>query len=246
MSVAHDAESESTTGTTGHASVPSHTWNHVPTGTPRAALVFVVTIAGTPVETSVTYGGVTMTKVAYDARASSAEPGSVTAYFLDNVATGTQAVVVNRTNNATVDYAAAFSVTAAGACEVYEAGIATRAGSTANTGASSTGTDTGVSGESAVDDGSPGTSSQRYMGYYCGGSNVLAAGSNSTAGPSIDFGLFTFATYRETTPGQGSRNVGSVTGTTDDRAMVALAIREVPTVVPRVPFSRPYTQALAH
>jgi hypothetical protein len=33
---------------------------------------------------------------------------------------------------------------------------------------------------------------------------------------------------RETTAGQGSRNVGAATGTTDDWALVAVAVREIP------------------
>jgi len=64
MAVAHDAVRESHTGTTGVASVASFTWNHVPTGTPRSALVFTFAIGANPA-TGVTYGGVAMTAVPY-------------------------------------------------------------------------------------------------------------------------------------------------------------------------------------
>ena len=82
MAVAHDAVSESHTGTTGVASVASFTWDHVPTGAPRSALVFTLAIGANPV-TSVTYGGVSMTAVPYTAYDSDTEPGFVQAWFLE-------------------------------------------------------------------------------------------------------------------------------------------------------------------
>jgi len=225
LAVAFDAASESHTGTTGDASSASFTWNHVPTGTPRGALVFVFSI-GALTDTSVTYGGTAMTAVPYTAADTDTEPGSVRAYYLDNCGTGTKAVVVNRTNNAIVMYAVCFTVTAASGTEVYGAGVQTKSASTATaTGASSTGTGTGTLALLSVDDGSPGTNSLRFMGRYQGSAAVTAAGSGSTAGPSIDFTNFCVDTFYETTAGQGARNVGGAT-ITDDVAGIALAVRE--------------------
>lgn len=229
MAVAHDAVRESHTGTTGVASVASFTWNHVPTGTPRSVLVFTFAVGANPV-TGVTYGGVSMTAVPYTAYDSDTEPGFVQAWFLDNVAAGTQAVVVSRTNNAVVTYGVSITQTAAAACEVYLPGVVTQACGTSNTAASSSATGTGTAGLKSVNDGSPGTDSQRYMAMHYGGSSVLAAGTGSTTlstGGAIDYGLYVQCTYRETTPGQGTRNVGSAAGT-DDLALIALAVREVP------------------
>ena len=227
MAVAFDAASESHTGTTGSTSAASFTWNHVPAGSPRGALVFVFSI-GALTDTSVTYGGVSMTAVPYTAADTDTELGSVRAYYLDNCGTGTKAVVVNRTNNAIAMYAVCFTVTATFTSEVYAAGVQTKSGSTATaTGASSTGTGTGTLALLSVDDGSPGTSSLRFMGRYQGTSNVTAAGSGSTAGPSIDFGLFVIDTFYESAAGQGARNVGGAT-ITDDVAAIALAVREIP------------------
>ena len=232
MAVGFDVASESHTGTTGNASAASFTWNHAGGGSARGALVFVfgvVTNALPPV-TSVTYGSTTMTEIPYSAIDTDTEPGSVKAFYLDNVATGTQAVVVNRTNNTHIMYAVCYTVTAAGATEVYLAGVQTKAGSTATaTGASSTGTGTGTLALLAVDDGSPGTNSLRFMGRYQGTSSVTAAGSGSLAGPSIDFGLYVIDTFYESAAGQGARNVGGAT-ITDDVAAIALAVREKPPV----------------
>ena len=231
MSVAHDAVSESHTGTTGSTSAASFTWNHVPTGTPRSALVYVFSAlnATNPV-TSVTYGGTTMTAVPYTATDTDTEAGSVKAYFLDNVASGTQAVVVNRTNNATIMYAVCYTVTAAGPCEVYAAGVKTRAGSAAEQTAASS-SSTGVSTSfttMSLTDGSPGTNSVRFVGLYSGASSVGAAATGCTLGPYIDFGAYVIATYYQTTASQGTYSVGTGVAISDDLAVIGLAVREAP------------------
>ena len=231
MAVAFDVATESHTGTTGNASAASFTWNHTGGASAKGALVFVFSI-GALTDTSVTYGGTTMLAVPYTAADTDTELGSVRAYYLDNCGTGTKAVVVNRTNNAVVMYAVAYTVTAAGPTEVYQQGVKTKSGSTAiATAASSTGTGTGTLAEDTVTDGSPGTNSLRFMGRYQGTSNVTAAGANSTApasaAGSIDFGLFVIDTFYETTAGQGARNVGGAT-ITDDVAAILLAVREIP------------------
>src|SRR5512137_578661 len=232
MAVAHDAVSESHTGTTGVASVAAFTWNHVPTGTPRSALVFTLAIGANPV-TGVTYGGTSMNAVPYTAYDSDTEPGFVQAWFLDNVASGTQAIVVNRTNNAVVCYACCMTQTAASACEIYTSGVKTISGSGAEQTAASS-SNTGVSSSwssMTLDDGSPGTNSIRYMAVHSGASSVSAASTNTTTNgtsASIDFGLYCFATFRETTPSQGSKTLTILTAISDALAVIGLAVRETP------------------
>lgn len=226
MAVAHDAHTSSATST----SVASFNWTHTPTGTPRAAVVFVCSISSTAEDTAVTYGSSAMT-VVFSGADTDTEPGTVQAWFADNVPSGNQTVTVTRTNDATQVRANAVTVTAASACEVYSAGVVTRGGSATNTGASTSSTGTAASGESSVDDGSPGTNSQRYQMFYTGAATPLAAGTNSTSLLTNDFTAFGMTLVRETNVGQGARSVGVATGTTDDTAAVALAVREIPAQV---------------
>jgi len=232
MAAAHDNVSESHTSTSGVASVASFTWDHVPTGTPRSALVFTLAIGANPV-TGVTYGGTSMTAVPYTAYDSDTEPGFVQAWFLDNCGTGTKAVVVNRTNNAVVTYATCMTQTAASATEVYLAGVKTIAAAGAEQTAASS-SNTGVSSSwasMALDDGSPGTNSIRYLAVYSGASSVSAASTNTTTNgtsASIDFGNYVFFTLRETTPSQGSKTLTLATAISDDLAAIGLAVRETP------------------
>jgi hypothetical protein len=191
-------------------------------------VVGVFSIQGTGDDTSVTYDSVTMNAVPYTGADTDTEPGFIRVYFLDNVGSGAKTVLVNRVNNATEMIGFCATVTAASACEVYNAGIITKGGSTSNTGASTSGTGTGTGGEHTVDDGSPGTDSQRYQWYYTGLPTPPGAGANSTSLNVHDFTSFGVAHYSETTPGQGGRSVGAAAGSSDDRASVSLAVREVP------------------
>jgi hypothetical protein len=215
LAVAFDTSTESHTGTTGAASVASFTWNHTGGGSARAALVFAFTQPlGTDITTSVTYGGTNMVAVTGGfATDTVTEPGSCKAYFLDNCGTGTKAVVVNRTNNTTIMYAVAATVTAAGACTV--AGVTVQQGDQAPA-------------QANITDGGGPTNSVRFAGAYYGGSAPPVAGANSTAMQSIDFGLLGCGTVRETTAGTGSRPVGFADAS-DDWACVLLAIREIQT-----------------
>lgn len=214
--------SESHSGTTGSASEASFTWNHDTTGD-RSIVVFVLSIANrSATGESVTVGGVSATKPALtggagnlaDARDTATEPGTVRAYFLDNVSQGAStAIVVTRPNDAVVMYGAAVSLTAAGATEVPNTGVVLN--------------DDGAISEQNVDDGSPGSDSMRVAGCYSGTADPPTAGANSTLLQSIDFTNFGFSMVRETTAGQGSRPVGGVAAS-DDRACVHIAIRETP------------------
>jgi len=216
--VAHDAASESHTGTTGSTNQASFTWTHTPAGTPRGVLVYVFTRSATLTVTGVTYGGIAMTAVAGGAAVDTAgEPGRVDTFFLGaSVPTGARPVVVTRTNNATVMYASATTQTAAGDTEVYTPGIVLLQ-------------QNGAYAVQSVTDGSAGVNSVRYAAGYYGANRVLAAGAGSTLLNNIDIGSYTFNTARETAAGQGARNVG-FTGASDDRAAVHLAVREIPPV----------------
>jgi hypothetical protein len=232
MAVAYDAQSESHTGTTGNTSSSSFSWTHTPSGTPRGVVVFVLTVgafAGGDYSTSVTYGGQSMSKVPYTARDGDTEIGQVAAYWMTDPPSGAQTVVVNRTNNQAAMYAAAYTVTAAGQVEVPSSLVKTRAASGAEqTGASASGSGVSSSWSSmTLDDGSTsGTNSLRFMGVYSGAASVSTASTNTTAGPSIDFGNYVFATYRQTSASTGATALNITTAISDDLAVLGLAVRE--------------------
>jgi hypothetical protein len=221
MAVAHDAASESAVST----NAASFTWSHAGGGSARGAIVFVLTVAGTALETAVTYGGVSMALIGSGADTDT-EPGIVRCYYLDNVATGTQDIVVTRTNSATQMMGMAATVTAGVATEAYTAGMVTEGGSASATGSNTSSTGVGALAEESVDDGSPGSDSVRYAACYTGAANPPTAGANSTLLNNHDFTAYGWTMVRETTAGQGSRSVGGSAGS-DDRAGVHIAVREV-------------------
>ena len=219
MAVAHSAASESHTGTTGSTNQAAFSWTHTQTGTPQGVVVFVSTyLTVTDTVTSVTYGGVALTRLAGGlAQDGAGELGRLDTFFLGSgLGTGNQTITVNRTNNATQMYAAAATVTAGANTAVPTATIVLLEGD-------------GTLAVQSVDDTSPGQNSVRYAGCYSGLNTPPTAGTGSTLLNSIDIGNYGAALVRETTAGQGARNVG-FTGATDDRAAVHLAIREL---VPR-------------
>lgn len=221
MAVAWDSQSESHTGTTGNTSSTSFTWNHTPVGTPRAVVVFTFVNANADDATSVTYGGVSMTAVSGGRAVDTAgEAGDCKAWFLgSSIPTGVQAVVVNRNNNANVMYAACHAFTAG--ADTEPTGVVLLQGD-------------GTFAEQNVDDGSPGTNSVRVAGANSGNSSQGIAGANSTLSVNscIDYGVRVCVTVYETVAGQGSRPVGFSYGTSDDRAAVHLAVREIPSSSP--------------
>lgn len=223
MAVAHDNAVESHTGTTGAASVASFTWTHNPVGTPKGILVFVVNMdSATGITSSVTYGGVNLIMSTNGVAADTAtEAGRCAAWFLGDAAAiagrSGNAVIVNRTNNSNVMYAVSITVTATGDTVLHEPGVVVLQ-------------EDGTLAEQSVTDGGSATASVRYAGGMSGLNSVPGVGASSTALQSIDIGNQTAATCRETTAGTGARNVGFSSGTSDDRAMVHLAIREAKSV----------------
>jgi len=207
--VAHDVSTASHTAGNSSISQASFTWNHTGGGSARAVLIFVIEApSATSVVTSVTYGGTAVPAISGASAADTAtEPGRVTAYLLDNLGglgkTGTQAVVVNRSNTTQRVWAVAITVTCPD--PVIPVAITLRqenAQADANA--------------RAVDDGTRGANSLRAMACYSGASAAPGADTGSTSILANAFGAaYSGTAVRETTPGQGSRNVG-VTGASDD------------------------------
>lgn len=202
------------------ASETSFTWNHTPTAVPRGVVVFVCTGGSTDIAGTVTYGGVAMTdmNMVID---SAGEPGRVDAYFLGTgVPTGQQAVVVNRANDTTIMTAVVITVSAGADTKfplVYPA-----YGSISGD---------GTLAEQALDDSgqSPNGVSLRLGAVYSGLSVPPGVGGSSTSAYANDLGVRGFAACYETTPGNGSRNIGFSSGTSDDRAyMVCMVVQKDP------------------
>ena len=165
MAVAFDVASESHTGTTGSVSEASFSWLHTPVGTPAGVCIPTFTNVGADDVTSVTYGGVNVPPVpgafATDA---AGESGVCTIWYLgENVPAGAQTVVVNRANNTDVVYAVCFTVTAAAATKIPSASIVLLQNDQALV-------------EQNVDDGSPGSNSQRFAACNWGGNPIPGIG----------------------------------------------------------------------
>lgn len=216
MAVAHDAVSESHTGTSPSVSEASFSWTHTPSADPHGVLVFVFTLNfGANFSTNVTYGGVPLIWMNQAVTDAAGEPGFVTVYMLgQGLPTGAQSVVVSRTNNTGEMYAVAVTVTenTVGRTLLHEATAYISGDGTLN--------------QLSVTDGSPGQNSVRYVGNFFGLNAVPAPGADSTALVDILVGSTRgAAVVRETTAGQGSRPVGFSDGTSDDRASLGVAFR---------------------
>jgi hypothetical protein len=212
MAVSRDTSSVSTSST----NAASFSWSHSGAASGvKGVVVWVFDLTSSTDHVSgVTYGGVAMTPVTNGRAVDTAgEPGSSKAYILGaGVPQGTQTVQVTRTNNADVMYGVAVSLLAAKDVGVHATVLLENDGTVA---------------EQAVTDGSPGVNSLRLAGGYFGHQTLPTTGASSTAEQSLDAGANGFAVVRETTAGQGSRSVGFSSGTTDDRAIVHLSVKEV-------------------
>lgn len=92
MAIAFDAKSQlSGTFTTGFGS-----WTHTPVGTPAGVIVLITQgVADTDDVTSVTYGGIAMTRIAFDHQDGGGDPTAAYLYFLgEGVPSGAQTVAV--------------------------------------------------------------------------------------------------------------------------------------------------------
>lgn len=206
--VTHDAFSEPTGSQTG-----TFSWTHTPSGAPSGVLVFVMRIDGASADTvtGVKYGGVSLTTAGL-AQDNVGEPGNCHAWFLGSgLPTGSQTVEV--TTTAGIHNACAITVTSVN--------------NTASVGTVLLEGPDSTLAEQNVDDGSPGSPSLRYAGGFTGLNSPPGVGSHSTSLQSIDNGTDCVVVCRETTAGQGSRPVGFSSASTDDRAFVHLAIKEL-------------------
>ncbi len=218
--VGHDTTSEFPSAATTGCTVSPCSYTHTPSGTPRGVLIFVYTLLQTAdVVTGVTYGGVSVTAVSGGSATDTAtEPGRVTAYFLgSSVPTGAQTVSVTKSSAAVSIYINTITITSSVPYNLETTGVVLQQ-------------ENGAIAQSTVDDGSPGTNSMRFAGCYSGATSI-SAGASSTLLQSMAISTTAFAaSVRETTAGQGARSTGCTAGN-DDRAVVALAVREVSTTL---------------
>jgi hypothetical protein len=221
--------------------VASFNWSHAG-GTPEGVIVFTFTYAelmdleGNNIS-SVTYGGTSLTAVTsgeaeLDSGQSQSGNGyNCKAWFLGSgIATGTQTVVVNRTNNTKKIWAVAITVNSSQNSATHDAGIVLLQGD-------------GTISEQSVTDGSSGTgNSLRVAGIialntYFGtvlddppAFDTLYPGANSTYRHGIggfnSFGGTCAMVVTETATGTGPRNIGFV-GDSSERTAVHLAIKDV-------------------
>ena len=214
MAVGFDAVSQSHTGAAGSISQASFTWNHAG-ASPRGVLIFTFTtnVNAQPV-TTITYGGVNIPAVANGQAAdTTTEPGVCKAWFLGSgVPTGTQAVVVNRTNNTNEVFAVCITITADSDTDYTGILLSTNNQTLA---------------QKNINDGSPGTDSMRFAGLHSG-ALTPAVGNNTTGlvlfNPSSSTTSIMVA--RETVAGQGSRPIGWTYAGSDDVGAVYLAVIE--------------------
>jgi hypothetical protein len=217
LAVAHDAWTESHTGTTGSTSQASFPiTNHAGSASAAAAIVAVYTYANVNYITSVTYGGVLMNRMeGMQAIDTTTEPMRCDIFFLANCPTGTQTATITRTNNATVMYAQCVTVTVGAGMYADITGTVLNQNNAAIA-------------ERSVNDGSPGTNSLRYNFLGSGRGVAVVAGASSTLLGGIVIGAaHGFHGFRETTGGQGARSVGGSDATSDDLASVAFAVIEI-------------------
>jgi hypothetical protein len=163
--------------------------------------------------TSVTYGGTALSAVSGGlAQDTAGEPGLCKAYFLgSSVPTGPRTVQVVTTDG--LYSACAITVESVGDTAVTGVVLLQENGTVA---------------EQSVNDGSPGSPSIRYAAGHSGLATPPSVGSSSTSLKATEIdGHASACVCRETTVGQGSRSVGFTSGTTDDRAFVFLAVKEV-------------------
>lgn len=204
--IAHDATG--TFGATPDTASPM-SWTHTPAGTPRGVVVLIVTNDTTDTVTSVTYGGVAMTRVRW--QNVGGENGSAYGYFLGaGVPTGAQTVTVNFTG-ANNHMGCSVTVTAADDTSV-DADLGLASTSLGNPSINLT-----TSVETIT-----------YGALYSGtaGPTSTAPDANHTDIQEADLGAETASCIRRTaTVTAGLRAVGW-TAAADDVAAVALAVRE--------------------
>lgn len=225
MSVVHSQHVESHTGAIGSISEASFSFFCPPTAGASGCLVFVVNlVTATSKATAVDWGGVALVENT-SARAddTATEPGRVQTFFNGSFAAlaarANDNITVTRTNDTDELWAHAVIVGTSPVTnddtDIYVPGIVLLQND-------------GTLAEQSVTDGGTGIgNSIRYACAFSGLAAFPPTGANSTALNNFDTGNQTAACVRETTPGTGARSVGFTSATSDDRAVVHLAIIEV-------------------
>jgi hypothetical protein len=233
MSISFDASSALGSASQNAA---SFSWSHSGGASPEGVAIFTFTFAELDIldgdnATSVTYGGVSVPAVsggrAETINTQSSDEYDCKLWFLgSNVPTGTQTVVVNRTNNSLKMWGVALTFNSSQDSDVHSAGIVLLE-------------DDGSVLEQSVTDGNSGTGdSLRIAGIICDtpafqtspgdppSPNFLYPGANSTYRHGLDFGSDTAMVVTQTTAGTGSQNVGFLANT-GYRAAVHVAIKDI-------------------
>lgn len=204
-SIAHDAATEPATFTT----VTPLTFTHTPTGTPKGVLVFIDHGAvSTDLITSVTYGGVAMTRVR-TAADTATEAGRVYVYFLGaNVPTGAQTVSIVHTGSADVKHAVSVTLTAD--ADTYVTNVGVLQEDQANP---------------TITQDPDARKAIHYSVIYSGLPNVsdLTMAAGMTAVHNHDYGAFVSRVDRQTTAATTSFPIG-YTAASDDVAMIAIEV----------------------
>lgn len=215
MAVAHEAFARSHAGTGSSSNESSFSFELLATNA-AGVLVFVHSYGSTSnLVSAITAEGVSLSPVS-GGRAvdTGGETGDCQAWFVGSgIPAGNLTITVNRTNSSVTMTAWAISLTASSDTEAYAAGLVLDQ-------------EDGTLAERSVSDGSPGSDSLRYAALNSGLSAPPSVGANTTSLDSEDFGARAIALCRETTAGQGARNIGWSSGSSDDRAAVYVAIYE--------------------
>lgn len=214
MAVAFDAQTASAVFTT----TTPFTFSHTPAGTPRGVFVMIHStgVGGNEdsINGTVSYGGVTMTRVQY-AQDTATEFVAAWIYFLGSgIPTGTRTVSISHTGITSEKKAICLTVTAGGDTDVV-ASAKIQANQANPSTVLANGADTGLA-----------------VAVFASGLNALSSITLPTTGmtsiTTYDVSN-TCATFdRQTTPATGNFTAG-YTAATDDVAFAAASVRETPT-----------------
>lgn len=209
--IAFDAASEGT-GTT------SLTWTHTPVGTPKGVVVYcAANTSATDVFSGATYGGTAMTQV--NSASEATEAGFIEAYFLGaSIPTGAQTVVCTISSGSTDKHGAAVSVTVSSGANTQTAGADSCTGSSA-----------GAANPSCTI-GSITGASYGFVGLHSGQNapSGVTAGTGETERHDHDYGTQTTSVQSQTAQQSSGDSVRDATATSEDYALVGVAIEVVP------------------
>lgn len=220
MAVSYVSHALSATWDNGSAS--PHTFSFTPSGTPKGILIFTVA-AATSIDrfpTAPSYGGVAMSFVSGGYAVDTAgEPGQVKASFLGSgIPSGMQTVSIpHDLTTAATKVALVIELSASGDTAIVGTPVLLQNDGTLSEQNVNTGSDTAL----------------RFAAAWSGLTAQPSVGANSTNLAFTDpytnqhSQSASFTACRETTAGSGSRPVGFSSGTSDDRAVVHLAVKEV-------------------